>query len=423
MNQDKVISPYRPEAQESHYGGHYGSIILYKSSATKMLTVLFFLIGLSIIVFFTTFSTTRKIPSQGIIIPSSGLINVTAPTGGVVTKILISEGQEVASGDLLFILENEKGNSKFRDSSKSISLLLESRKASLRSDLRQATEQNKQQIENLNIELNALNDELAKAKEQHSLQEQRVNIAKETEEQYINLVNSNYISPAQLQDKRAALIDQKQRLADFERQIGSVKRQISLTAAKAGVLEISDQREQEATRRNIDELEQEIASNHVAREIFVRAHGPGRITAITANLGKTISADSSIATIIPKKSEMEAEIYATSRTIGFIEPGSLVMLRYHAYPYQKFGQHQAKVREISGKPLTSEEVLIPISILTSGAEPLYRVRLTLPTPTVRAYGKDMPLKSGMLIDASVRLEKRKLYEWVLEPLYAISGRM
>ena len=35
----------------------------------------------------------------------------------------------------------------------------------------------------------------------------------------------------------------------------------------------------------------------------------------------------------------------------------------------------------------------------------------------------MPLRSGMLVDASVMLERRKLYEWVLEPLFSISGRL
>ncbi len=42
---------------------------------------------------------------------------------------------------------------------------------------------------------------------------------------------------------------------------------------------------------------------------------------------------------------------------------------------------------------------------------------------MQAYGNAVPLKSGMLVDASILLEKRRLYEWVLEPLFSISGRM
>jgi membrane fusion protein len=39
------------------------------------------------------------------------------------------------------------------------------------------------------------------------------------------------------------------------------------------------------------------------------------------------------------------------------------------------------------------------------------------------YGQEYPLKPGMQIDASIQLENRRLYEWVLEPLYSISGRL
>ena len=57
------------------------------------------------------------------------------------------------------------------------------------------------------------------------------------------------------------------------------------------------------------------------------------------------------------------------------------------------------------------------------SEPVYRVRLELDKQTVRTYGNVMPLRSGMLVDASVKLERRKLYEWVLEPIFSISGRL
>jgi membrane fusion protein len=29
----------------------------------------------------------------------------------------------------------------------------------------------------------------------------------------------------------------------------------------------------------------------------------------------------------------------------------------------------------------------------------------------------------MVLDASILLEKRRLYEWVLEPLYTVTGRL
>ena len=56
-------------------------------------------------------------------------------------------------------------------------------------------------------------------------------------------------------------------------------------------------------------------------------------------------------------------------------------------------------------------------------EPVYLVKVTLNQQTVKAYGESKPLKVGMAFDADIMQEKRKLYEWVLEPLYSITGKI
>ncbi|MNW16140.1 hypothetical protein D3C71_2148940 [compost metagenome] len=40
---------------------------------------------------------------------------------------------------------------------------------------------------------------------------------------------------------------------------------------------------------------------------------------------------------------------------------------------------------------------------------------------VTAYGKPEPLKPGMLLEADILGEKRRLIEWVFEPLYSLKG--
>jgi membrane fusion protein len=118
-------------------------------------------------------------------------------------------------------------------------------------------------------------------------------------------------------------------------------------------------------------------------------------------------------------------MYVPSRAVGFIKPGMAALLRYQAFPYQKFGQHSARVREVTTTSVRPEELATSAATMPGAvqSEPLYRIRLELDQQSVRAYGAPMPLRSGMLVDASVMLERRKLYEWVLEPLFSISGRL
>jgi membrane fusion protein len=42
---------------------------------------------------------------------------------------------------------------------------------------------------------------------------------------------------------------------------------------------------------------------------------------------------------------------------------------------------------------------------------------------VLAYGKQEPVKAGMVLDADILMEKRRLIEWVFEPLYGIGHRL
>ncbi|MEI0692988.1 HlyD family secretion protein, partial [Pseudomonas aeruginosa] len=42
---------------------------------------------------------------------------------------------------------------------------------------------------------------------------------------------------------------------------------------------------------------------------------------------------------------------------------------------------------------------------------------------VTAYGQPRPLQSGMLLNADILQDTRRLYEWVLEPLYSLTGKL
>jgi membrane fusion protein len=53
---------------------------------------------------------------------------------------------------------------------------------------------------------------------------------------------------------------------------------------------------------------------------------------------------------------------------------------------------------------------------------VYRVAVALDSQTMKAYGEAKRLLPGMEVEADALLDTRRLYEWVLEPLYALAGR-
>ena len=51
------------------------------------------------------------------------------------------------------------------------------------------------------------------------------------------------------------------------------------------------------------------------------------------------------------------------------------------------------------------------------------ITVTLDQQSVQAYGQAQPLTPGMQIDADVMLDRRRLIEWIFEPLLSVTGRI
>lgn len=430
VNTPSSVRPLFRQQVLSHISTkQYGTVILAKSCSHRFFVTLFVLIAISIIAFFALFSTTRKAQTSGVLLPDSGVIKVMANQNGIVTKKRVKEGQLVKAGDVLYVLRSERQGQNLSqgavpvDAQKAISGLLQKRRDSFGAELKQSSTQSQQRLAALQQRLADIRSETQRAEAQIVLQQQRVTLSEQNVKRFKDLQATNFISAAQLQDRQAELIDQQQRLADLQRMKASNQRELNSTEAEFNDARIAAVREQTSLQRSAAGVEQDLLENESRREFVVTAAQDGVITAMTAELGQTVAANQALASILPSGSSLEAEIYAPSRSIGFVKPGMQVLLRYQAYPYQKFGQYAATVREVASTSLRPEELALPGAVNGANGEPVYRIRLTLAKQDVLAYGKSLPLKSGMLVDASILLEQRRLYEWVLEPLFSISGRM
>lgn len=414
---------FRVQALEHAGSRQFGTVVLTQSLSHRVLTGLFLLLGGAIVAFFVFFSTTRKAQCQGLLLPTTGVLRIIPSQAGVITEVRVKEGQVVQKGDVLFVLSSEHSSSSVSSTQQAVSSLLQSRRDSFSGEQNQLGLQSRQRIASAQQRARDLQLEAARLADQINIQLMRVGLAEQAYKRYEALQKTNFMSQAQLQDKMAELLDQRQRLADIRRAASSTDRDLKASQAELRDFQVQGQRDMAGLKRSISAIEQDLTESEARREILVRAPKSGMVTAITAVEGQTVGASNVLASVLPSGAALEAEIYAPSRSVGFIKPGMTVLLRYQAYPYQKFGQYRAQVREVANTSSRPDELGVPGATAQAGAEPLYRIRLTLDNQAVLAYGKQMPLKSGMLIDASVQLDHRRLYEWVLEPLFSISGRL
>jgi membrane fusion protein len=177
--------------------------------------------------------------------------------------------------------------------------------------------------------------------------------------------------------------------------------------------------------RSVSVLEQEIAEAEARRETVITAPQDGTVTAIQAELGGAAVTSTPLLTIVPAGAKLQAHLFSPSRAIGFVQPGQRVMLRYEAFPYQKFGQYEGSIASVSRSAISPSELSQQLSGLTSlhgGGAPMYQITVNLAAQTASAYGGAVPLQPGMQLDADVLTEKRRLVEWVLDPLFTLTGK-
>ena len=56
-------------------------------------------------------------------------------------------------------------------------------------------------------------------------------------------------------------------------------------------------------------------------------------------------------------------------------------------------------------------------------EPVYRVDVRLDAQTVASGDQKLTLRPGMSVNADILQEKRKVWEWVFEPVLSLKERM
>jgi len=413
---------FRREALEHQQHKRYGTILLARPLSYSIFTAIFSTIAVGIVIFFFFFGFTRKETVAGVLLPERGLIRVYPMQPGLVIERKVSDGQVVLEGDVLFVLSGERVSSAKGQTQATISEALANRIDRLRGELVQQQIQARQQQDALQKRRLQLLGQIEQIGGEIALQQRRAQLAEASSQRYTDLQKSNFISEAQLQEKSADLLDQQSRLRILERNRTSLNFDLATLDGDLRDQPLKAQREASAIERAISEIQQDLAESEARRRIVVHAPQSGTITAISAEPGQAVSANQPLAAVLESGGKLEAELYAPTRAIGFIKPGSQVLVRYQAFPYQKFGQHRGVVREISRTPLQSVEIASPSMRDPGSTEPLYRIRVTLDSQTVQAYGNAEPLRAGMQLDASLLLEHRKLFEWVIEPLYSISGK-
>lgn len=430
---DRAPTLFRAEVLAARQAQWLGGIRIGRPLSFSLVTGAALAMAAALIAFACWGEVTRKVTVHGLLLPVGGLINVAAQQAGVIAEVLVREGDEVKAGEPLLRLKSERITAS-GDAALLNAQALAARRATLETE-RRLTEQNlRQRLDSLQQRQQSLQAEEREALAELDTHRLRLQLAQKSLERQQQLANDGFVAAAQVQQKQEEQLDLQLRERNAERNLQALQRDLQAVRADRQALETQTQTALAQLDRSMATLDQETTEADGRNGLTLTAPQSGRVSALMLGAGQPVQVGQTLVSLVPTDlakdptanvAELQAQLFAPSRTAGFVQSGQTVWLRYAAFPFQKFGMAQGEVVTVSRSPIAPQDLPVgQAQALVAAAqtnEPMYRITVRLPMQTVNTYGKPTALAAGMSLDADVQQDSRKVWEWLLEPAFAVAG--
>ena len=357
---------------------------------------------------------TSKVRVTGQLVPAGGAIKVVAAQFGTITARKVKEGQAVTAGQVLFELTSERiGSSGSLDARIGASLGTRHEQILQRRDV--TIQQFTQRARALLDQQHMIEAEIATHIGAIAIEDELVKSARANFKRYAVLAQKGFVSPAQLAQMSNALNVELAKRNALTLNLSNARRTLFQVREEAATLAGQSEIAASEAKQSLAALEQETAEHDGRSAIRVTAPAAGVVTAFGYTIGQSVPAGTVLATVLPTGAVLEAQLLVPSRAKAAIERGQRVQLRIDAFPYQKYGLVAGTVEQVELNPINDG--------VPGAAAPVYRATIALSTDTLMVYGKRKPFEPGMTLEADVFQDRRRLIEWVFDPLIsAAKGR-
>ena len=408
---------FRPEALAAQQTSALGRILLFTPRISTFLVAFICLVTILLILFVIFGSYTKKATVYGELVPVQGVIKIYPPQSGRVESIAVQHGAKVRKGEVLLRI-NSALDTVGGDTQARVLQALRVQQETLSDNLTR----NRAAQHEYAAQMAARRDTLAAQAEMLAAQEKllasRRALAAKNEARYQRLMKQDYVTREAYEGQMQERLSLDVQLQQLKRERNSAEQQLLALANEETQQNDSFAREAHELSRQQAQVEAQMAETESRQEIVLRAPQDGIVSALFVEAGQQAQAGQPLLALVPQEARYEANLYALSHNMGFVHPGQTVYLRYGAYPYQKFGQYAAQVRDVA-------KTAAPLNELTDTAFPAlqnqsaYRIRAELAQDFILAYGEKQPLMAGMQFEADIVQDRRRIYEWMVEPLFSI----
>ncbi len=376
------------------------------------------------------------------VIPSRQLQVIQALDGGVVTEILVKEGQVVEAGQMLLKIDETRATSGVRESAAQV-FSLRVKAARLKALAEGAAfepppaqpgneeeariiDEERQLYDARRSELYALvsisEQQLAQRRQELSEAQARRNSS----------VRSLDLSQQELTKTRPLLatgavseVDVLRLEREVSRARGDMEQAGALSARAQSAINEASRKIQETdlsfrneSRRELSDVlarlnalnEGAVALVDKVDKSQVKSPVRGRVQRLLANtVGGVVSPGRDIVEIVPLDDALVLEAKIQPRDIAFIHPGQKATVKFTAYDFSIYGGMDAVVENISPDTVTDER----------GSNTYYVVRVRTTHPQLK---EGMPIMPGMTAEVDVLTGKKTVMGYLLKPVLKAHSR-
>jgi membrane fusion protein len=170
-------------------------------------------------------------------------------------------------------------------------------------------------------------------------------------------------------------------------------------------------------KNNMQVLDVEIIRYKQELSYMQRAPADGYVSSMMYTLGQYVNPAKPLLKILPDQAKLILELCIPIQQSGFLTKENRIIVHYDAYPYQRFGSYAARIENISQSILTDEEEEKPLTI----GQPYYKVVAHLDKQSIKFYGAEKRLQQDMTVTAVIVGSKKKIWQWILDPIYSYYG--
>jgi membrane fusion protein, adhesin transport system len=381
---------------------------------------------------------------DGKVIPSKQLQIVQSFDGGVVSQILVQEGQVVDAGQLLLKIDETRATSGVRESAAQ-SVALRARLARLRalaegSAFQQPASTNAEEsrivdeerslYETRRSELGTMlainqqqlqqrQQELSEMRARKSAAERGLDLGQQELTKTKPLLATGAVSEVDILRLDRDISRSRGEIEQATAQIARVQASIGEAQRKAQETELNFRND---ARKDMAEVlgklnalnEGAVALADKVDKSQVRSPVRGRVQRLLANtVGGVVQPGKDIVEVVPLDDQLILEAKVQPRDIAFIHPGQDATVKFTAYDFSIYGGLVAKVENIS-----------PDTVVDDKGNAFYLVRVRT---TQANFGDKLPVIPGMTAEVDILTGSKTVMSYLLKPVlraraYALKER-